>query len=326
MNFNGKRVLVTGAGGFIGSHLAEALVQGGAEVRAFVHYNALGSHGWLDASRYQADIEIVAGNIEDRDFVTNAARDVDAIFHLAALITIPYSYIAPQSYIQTNINGTLNVLQAARQSSCARVVHTSTSEVFGSAQYVPMDEKHPLNAQSPYAASKTGADQLALSFHASYDLPVTVVRPFNTFGPRQSTRAVIQTIIHQALTADRFSLGNLTPTRDFTFVSDTVDGFIQVGGSENAIGHDINLGTGEEVSISDVVSHVADIVGISHDVVLDSDRVRPDASEVDRLCSNPSKALELSGWQSIVSVRQGLEETVAWVRDNLDRFKSGYRV
>ncbi len=255
------KVLVTGAGGFIGSHLAEKLVELGADVRALVHYNALGAAGWLDTSPRRNDMQVVAGDITDRDSVRQAVRDREVVFHLAALIAIPYSYQAPESYVRTNVLGTLNVLQAALEAGARRVVHTSTSEVYGTARYVPIDEQHPLQGQSPYSASKIGADQLAESFHRAFGLPVVTVRPFNTFGPRQSARAVVPTIITQCLAGKTVRLGSLTPTRDLNFVANTADGFVAAAAAPAAVGRTINLGTGREISVGDLARMIAQLVG-----------------------------------------------------------------
>lgn len=320
MSWTGKRILVTGAGGFIASHLTERMVQEGAAVRALVHYNALGSRGWLDESPLVNQIEVMAGDITDRDSVRRAMEDVEVVFHLAALIAIPYSYRAPESYVRTNINGTLNVLQAARDFGTSRVVHTSTSEVYGSALYVPIDEKHPLQGQSPYSASKIGADKMAEAFYRSFDVQVTTVRPFNTFGPRQSARAVIPTIITQCLQQGKVHLGNLTPTRDLNFVSNTVDGFVLAGQSPAAVGQVVNLGSGREISIGDLAALIARLTGIHFDVESETARLRPEKSEVNRLLADHTLATELLGWRPRVTLEEGLQQTIAWIRDNLDRY------
>jgi NAD dependent epimerase/dehydratase len=316
-----KRVLVTGAGGFIGSHLVEALSRRGCQVRALVRYNARASAGWLDEldADTHSSVEIVPGDIRDLSCVQAAVRGCDTIFHLAALIGIPYSYLAPAQYVETNVVGTLNVLQAARDQAIERVVHTSTSEVYGTAQMVPINESHPMVGQSPYSATKIGADQLALSFHRSFGMPVTVIRPFNTYGPRQSARAVIPTIITQLLGgADVVELGALTPTRDFNFVGDIVEAFIATAQADAAIGEVINVGTGFEISIADVFAMIADIVGSKTSITLDSARVRPAASEVDRLCADNSRAARLIGWHPKMAERDGLRRglgiTIEWFR------------
>jgi len=286
----GKKVLVTGAGGFIGSHLAEGLVRAGATVRALVHYNAHSSAGWLDASPLRDQIEIISGDIVDRDSVRGAMDGREIVFHLAALIAIPYSYRAPESYVRTNVIGTLNVIQCARELGVARTIHTSTSEVYGTARKVPIAEDHPLQGQSPYSASKIGADKLVESFHLSYQLPVVTVRPFNTFGPRQSARAVIPTIITQCLTGQVVRLGNRRPTRDFNFVSNTVDGFLAAALMPAAVGRTLNLGSGREISIGDLAALIGRLTGASLELQEDPARLRPDASEVERLLADHSQA------------------------------------
>lgn len=321
LNLSKKKVLVTGAGGFIGSHLTERLVELGADVRAFVHYNALGRWGWLDESPVRDQIQVIAGNICDRDSIIQAMQNVEVVFHLAALIGIPYSYHAPLSYVQANIIGTLNVLQSGRQLGVERVIHTSTSEAYGSAQYVPIDEEHPLQGQSPYSATKIGADKMAESFHLAFDFPVATIRPFNTYGPRQSARAVIPTIVTQALTQDEIRLGNLLPTRDLNYVKDTLEGFLHVASHEDAIGEVINIGSGQEISIGDLAGLILEIMGKDLPIVSESQRLRPDASQVDRLCADHSKAKELLGWQPQYTLKQGLMETIAWIETNLDRYR-----
>lgn len=323
MNWSGKRVLVTGAGGFIGSHLTEHLVQVGANVRAFVHYNALGGWGWLDESPVSNEMDIVAGDIGDRDSVQRAVQGMEVVFHLAALIAIPYSYHAPASYVRTNINGTLNVLQAAQTLGVERVVHTSTSEVYGTALYVPIDEKHPLQGQSPYSATKIGADKLAEAFYRSFGVPVVTVRPFNTFGPRQSARAVIPTIITQCLTGDTVRLGSLTPRRDLNYVTNTVRGFLLAASAPAAVGQTINLGSGREVSIGELVTLIERLVGRSVTVVCDDQRVRPEKSEVDLLLADNTQAQTLLNWAPTVSLEEGLAETVSWLNVHLERYRPG---
>lgn len=321
MEWNGKRVLVTGAGGFIGSHLAERLVELGARVRALVHYNALGTWGWLDSSPLRDEMEIVPGDICDRDSVGRAMRGVEIVFHLAALIAIPYSYHAPASYVRTNVEGTLNVLQAAREQGVERVVHTSTSEVYGTARYVPIDESHPLQGQSPYSASKIGADKLAEAFHLSFGLPVVTLRPFNTFGPRQSARAVIPTIITQALTGPEIRLGNLSPTRDLNFVLDTVEGFVRAAASPEAVGRTVNIGTGREISIGELAHLILELMGKELPIVCEEERVRPEGSEVERLCADNRLARELLGWQPRYTLEEGLRRTIAWMEAHLERYR-----
>ncbi len=318
------RYLVTGAAGFIGSHLVERLLADGHHVRAFVRYNSTSSWGWLEsfAESPNDNLEICTGDIRDFDAVSRAMKGVDAAFHLAALIGIPYSYVSPLAYVKTNVEGTYNVLQAARENGVSRVVHTSTSEIYGTAQYVPIDERHPTNPQSPYAASKASADFLALSFHRSFGLPVTVVRPFNTYGPRQSARAVIPTIITQLLSgATTLKLGNTRPTRDMTYVSDTVQGFMRVGLHENTVGETLNLGTGNEISIGDLANAIAKIMKVRATVGTDNERMRPSTSEVERLLSNPDRSAALTGWKAVVPLGEGLAKTIGWMESNRNGYK-----
>lgn len=316
------KVLVTGAEGFIGSHLTEALVEKGYKVKAFVRYNFKNDWGWLEKSKYLKEIEVYTGDIRDYDSVYDAMKDVDVVFHLAALIGIPYSYISPLAYIKTNTEGTYNVLEAARKLNIQRVIHTSTSEVYGTAQYVPIDEKHPYNPQSPYAASKAAADHLALSYYRSFDLPVTIIRPFNTFGPRQSARAIIPTIISQILAEKKqIKLGNLSPTRDLTYVKDTVNGFIIVGLHEKTVGDVYNLGTGREISIGDLARKIMDLIGTEVEIITDEKRLRPEKSEVERLLSNPEKAMKLTGWKPQYTLEEGLIETISWIKNNMEYYK-----
>ncbi|WP_303884591.1 SDR family NAD(P)-dependent oxidoreductase [Acetomicrobium mobile] len=323
MTWKNKKVLVTGAGGFIGSHVVERLVEAGATVRAFVHYNALGTWGWLDESSVCDSIEVVSGDICDRDNIRQAMKDIEIVFHLAALIGIPYSYCAPLSYVRTNIEGTLNVLQAAREFNVKRVVHTSTSETYGTARYVPIDEKHPLQGQSPYSATKIGADKMAEAFYLSFGLPIVTVRPFNTFGPRQSARAVIPTIITQCLTSDMVRLGNLYPTRDLTYVSDTVRGFILAASAPGAVGRTINIGSGREISIGNLAELITRLIGKPVDIESDMSRIRPANSEVERLIADNTLAQHLLGWEPEVSLEEGLIRTIEWVRQHLRRYRSG---
>ena len=319
MSWQGKRVLVTGAGGFIGSHLTESLVQEGARVRALVHYNALGRAGWLDESSGGA--EITAGDVCDRDSVRRAVEGSEIVFHLAALIGIPYSYEAPLQYLRTNVEGTLNVLQACREAGVARVVHTSTSEVYGTARTVPISEDHPLQGQSPYAATKIGADKLAESFHVSFGLPVVIVRPFNTFGPRQSARAIIPTIIAQALAGGVVQVGNIHPTRDLNFVSNTVEGFLKAAEAPQALGRTYNLGSGREVSVREVGELVGRVLGRPVRLERDPARVRPAGSEVERLLADASRAREELGWHPRVTLEEGMARTVDWIRDNAGHYR-----
>jgi len=314
-------VLVTGAGGFIGSHLTERLVELGASTRALVHYNALGTWGWLDQSPVRNDIEVIAGDICDRDSVRRVMQGVEVAFHLAALIAIPYSYHAPASYIRTNVEGTLNVLQVSRELNVERVVHTSTSEVYGTARYVPIDEAHPLQGQSPYSASKIGADKIVEAFHLSFGLPVVTVRPFNAFGPRQSARAVIPTIITQCLTKETVCLGNLHPTRDLNYVANIVEGFLLAASVPAAVGRTINLGSGREISIGELAQLIARLVGQPLAVESDAQRVRPDKSEVERLLADNTLARNLLGWEPVVSLEEGLAHTIEWIQQNLGRYR-----
>lgn len=324
------KVLVTGADGFIGSHLTEALVRAGADVRAFVYYNSFNSWGWLDscAPDVKGKFEIFAGDVRDPHGVAEAMKGCDTVFHLAALIAIPYSYHSPASYVDTNVTGTLNIVQAARKLGVSRVLHTSTSEVYGTARYVPIDESHPLQGQSPYSASKIGADQMALSFHAAFQTPVVVVRPFNTYGPRQSARAVIPTIISQiAAGARSIKLGSLSPTRDFSFATDTVAGFIALSQCDAAIGEVVNLGSGFEITIGDTARLIAETMGADIEIITDEQRLRPDASEVERLFSATEKVRKLTPWRpaygGLDGFRRGIAETAAWFTDprNLARYK-----
>lgn len=313
-------MLVTGAGGFIGSHLVERLVELGAHVRAFVHYNAQGGRASLNELPIEKNIEITAGDVCDKDMVFKTVRDMDIVFHLAALISIPYSYEAPNSYLRANLEGTLNLLRAASESDIECFVHTSTSEVYGTANYAPIDESHPLQAQSPYAASKIGADKMAEAFYHSFDLPVTTIRPFNTFGPRQSTRAIIPTIITQILTQKVLFLGSLYPTRDLNYVSNTVEGFL-LAVTPEACGKTINLGSGREISIGALVQLIADMLGKKIEIKFDSQRARPEKSEVGRLIADNTLARTLLNWEPCVGLEEGLERTISWVRNNMFRYR-----
>ncbi|MCD6450528.1 MAG: SDR family oxidoreductase [Thermotogaceae bacterium] len=316
------KALVTGTAGFIGSHLVEYLVSKGIEVRAFVRYNSRNNWGWLEELSVKEKIEVYTGDIRDYDSVKDAIKGVDVVFHLAALIGIPYSYVSPLAYIKTNVEGTYNVLQAARELHIQRIVHTSTSEVYGTAQYVPIDEKHPINPQSPYAATKSGADQLALTFYRSFGLPVSVIRPFNTFGPRQSARAVIPTIITQILAGrKKIKLGNLDTTRDMNYVLNTVEGFLQVGLHENSGGEVINLGSGREISIGDLANLIADLIGEKIEIEVDQQRIRPEKSEVERLLCDSTKARELTGWKPRYSLEEGLKATISWLKEHMRYYK-----
>jgi NAD dependent epimerase/dehydratase len=319
----GKRVLVTGADGFIGSHLVEALATQGADVRAFCLYNSQGSLGWLDDSK--AKFEPRLGDIRDARFVEAACDGMEYVFHLAALIAIPYSYSAPESFLQTNVMGTLNVLEGVRRRGVKRLVHTSTSEVYGTPKVLPIRETHPLNAQSPYAASKVAADQLALSFHRSYETPVVVVRPFNTYGPRQSTRAVLPTILTQLISGKKeLELGSLETRRDMTFVSDTVDGMIAAAEAPAALGEVIQLGTGKAVSIGEMVSACCKALNVEATVKQDPRRLRPAASEVQVLLSDPSRAKTELGWQAKVGLEEGLRRTADWLRAHMVKYPGSF--
>jgi len=313
-----KKVLVTGAGGFIGSHLTERLFELGAKIRAFVRYTSRSDEGFIKyfSEDLRKNMDIVYGDIRELETIVKAIDGVDIIFNLAALVGIPYSYIHPQEVIEANTIGTLNILMAARDAGIEKLVQTSTSEVYGTARYVPIKEEHPKQPQSPYSASKIAADAIALSFYHSFDLPVAVIRPFNTYGPRQSDRAVIPSIISQALTKDRLTLGNTTPTRDFTFVTDTAEGFIKVAESEKSVGMEINVGSGQEISIEDLIKKIISLVGRDVVVERDKERIRPSHSEVERLCADNTVARSLLGWSPKISLTQGLEKTISFIKDN----------
>jgi dTDP-glucose 4,6-dehydratase len=316
-----KRVVVTGGGGFIGSHLVERLVELGCEVRALVHYNALGAAGWLDRSAVREQIDVRFGDITDRDSVRDALEGQEIVCHLAALISIPYSYIAPEAYLRTNALGTMNVMQAARELRPERVVHVSTSEVYGTARFVPITEDHPLHGQSPYSASKIAADKVAESFQLSFGVPVVTIRPFNAYGPRQSNRAVVPTIITQALSGRKLRLGNLAPTRDLNFVSDTVEGFVRAAAAPDVVGRTINLGSGREISIGDLVGLVAAQLGTPLEVESEGQRVRPTGSEVERLLADASLAHSLLGWTPQVTLEAGISSTIEWLRQHADHYR-----
>lgn len=320
-----KKVLVTGADGFIGSHLTESLLEKGYEVKAFVYYNSFNSWGWLDSlpKKILNQMEIFTGDIRDPNGVRTAMEGVDAVFHLAALIAIPFSYYSPDSYVDTNIKGTLNVLQAARSLALERVIITSTSEVYGTAQYVPIDEKHPFQGQSPYSATKIGADRLAESFYRSFKLPVSIVRPFNTYGPRQSARAVIPTIITQLLSGKQIiKLGSLTPTRDFNYVKDTVAGFIAIAESEKTIGQEINIATQQEISIGDLAREIICQINPTAKIICDEQRIRPKDSEVNRLLGANEKIKKLTDWRPRYTFEQGIAETIAWTKKHINAYKT----
>jgi NAD dependent epimerase/dehydratase len=320
----GKKIVVTGAGGFIGSHLVEELLVRGADVRAFVKYNGRGDWGMLSAlpKESQKSIEVIMGDIRDPFFVRKAVRGCDYVFHLAALIGIPYSYTAPADYVAVNVQGTVNILEACRAENTTRIVHTSTSETYGTAQYVPIDEKHPMQGQSPYSASKIAADKMAESYYNSFELPVVIVRPFNTFGPRQSARAFIPTTISQAITQDSVVLGSLEPIRDLTFVKDTVEGFIKVGLCDKVIGRVVNLGVGEGYSVGTVVNNILKILGKDDmPIKQDQSRIRPAKSEVMRLISDNTVARQICGWQPRFSLKEGLEQTIEWVGRHINSYR-----
>ncbi len=326
MDLRNKKILVTGSDGFIGSHLVEGLMDKGCQVRAFVFYNSFNSWGWLEelSTEKLSHVDVFAGDIRDPNGVRKAIEGMEIVFHLAALIAIPFSYHSPDSYVDTNIKGTLNVLQAARDEGCERVLVTSTSEVYGTAQYVPIDEKHPFQGQSPYSATKIGADRIADSFYRSFNTPVTIVRPFNTYGPRQSARAVIPTIITQLLAGtEKIKLGNLHPTRDFNYVKDTVAGFIAIAESENTIGEEINIASQEEISIGQLAQLIIDEINPAAWTVCDDVRVRPEKSEVERLLGSNEKIRRMTGWRTETSLKQGIRETVKWFKDenNLRKYK-----
>lgn len=325
MDWKNKRVLVTGAGGFIASHLVERLMREGARVRAFVRYNSRNDVGMLRLIPPEvfSELDVLLGDLRDMEAVRNAVRGMDTIFHLGALIAIPYSYVHPREVVDTNVMGTLNVLMAARDFEVRRIVHTSTSEVYGTAQYTPIDEAHPLQGQSPYSASKIGADKIAESFYRSFNLPVVILRPFNTYGPRQSARAVIPTIITQALTCDEVKLGSLEPSRDFTFVADMVNGFMRAAEAENVLGQEINLGNDNTIRIGDLVEKIFGIVGKTPKVTIDPRRVRPAKSEVMKLWASNQKAKAMLGWEPRISLDEGLRLTVEWISAHPDLYRPG---
>lgn len=320
-----KKVLVTGADGFIGSHLTESLLEKGYEVKAFSYYNSFNTWGWLDTLPKEKldEIEVFTGDIRDPNGVRTAMKGVDVVFHLAALIAIPFSYHSPDSYVDTNIKGTLNVLQAGRDLELERILVTSTSEVYGTAQYVPIDENHPYQGQSPYSATKIGADRLAESFYRSFDMPISIVRPFNTFGPRQSARAVIPTIISQLLAGkEEIKLGSLTPTRDFNYVKDTAAGFVAIAESNQTIGEEINIATQQEISIGDLAKEIISQINPKATIVCEEERLRPKKSEVNRLLGSNEKLKRLTDWQQQYTFTQGIEETIAWMRNHMDVYKT----
>lgn len=325
MDLKGKKVLVTGAEGFIGSHLTERLVELGADVTALVQYNSFNNWGWIDTfdKNVLDSIKVETGDIRELDGMNRIIKGQEVVFHLAALIAIPYSYLSPMAYVRTNVEGTVNVLEACRNHDVQKIIHTSTSETYGTALYVPIDEKHPMQGQSPYSASKIGADKMAESFHKSFDMPIATLRPFNTYGPRQSARAVIPTIISQILAGKKeIKLGSLTPTRDFNFVKDTAEAFVRVAQSDKTIGEVINAGSNYEITIGDTVKKIIDIIGSDVKILCDEDRIRPENSEVNRLWADNAKIKELTGWTPNYSIDQGLAETVEWIKNNLQYYKT----
>ncbi len=327
LNLQEKKILVTGADGFIGSHLTEQLIDNGYNVHAFCYYNSFNSWGWLDSLPKEklSKLDIFMGDVRDPNGVRKAVEDINVIFHLAALIGIPFSYHSPDSYVDTNIKGTLNILQAAKDEKCEKILVTSTSEVYGTAQYVPIDEKHPFQGQSPYSATKIGADRLAESFYRSFNLPVVIVRPFNTYGPRQSARAVIPTIIMQLLKGiEKMKLGNVSPTRDFNYVKDTVDGFIKIAESDNTIGEEINIATQTEISIRQLAEEIIKQLNPTAEICTDDIRVRPEKSEVNRLLGSNKKIKELTSWEPKYDLEKGLKETIDWFRipENISKCKA----
>lgn len=326
MNLKDKKVLITGADGFIGSHLVEAMTDNCAGVRALACYNSFNSRGWLENIDNIDEIEVISGDIRDPYFCKKLSKGYDLIFHLAALIGIPYSYVAPDSYVDTNIKGTMNICQAALENDCQKLIHTSTSEVYGTALYVPIDENHPLQAQSPYSASKIGADAIAKSFHSSFGLNLSIAKPFNTYGPRQSARAIIPTIISQLLNGKKeISLGSLHPTRDLNYVKDTVSGFIAIAESENSIGETINISSGREISMGELADKIISLINPEAKVICDNERLRPQNSEVERLLGDNQKIKRLTGWEPSYSLDKGIEETIRWFEnpENLKIYKSG---
>lgn len=325
MTLSNKTILITGADGFIGSHLTEMLVKRGAKVKALSYYNSFNHWGWLEVLDCLNEIEVVSGDVRDPHFCKQLTKDIDIIFHLAALIAIPYSYVAPDSYVDTNVKGTLNICQAAKENGCERVIHTSTSEVYGTAQYVPIDEKHPLQPQSPYSATKIGADSMAMSFHNAFDLSVTVARPFNTFGPRQSARAIIPTIITQIASGEKkLRLGDLKPTRDLTYVEDTCRGLISLAECEDAVGEVVNIGSNYEISMEDVANLIKGLMDSDIEIIQEKERLRPEKSEVFRLWCDNTKIRELTGFVPKHTIQKGLKKTIDWFAnpDNLRRYKT----
>jgi len=321
VNSNGKKILITGAAGFIGSHLTELCVEQGYEVKAYDQYNRNNDWGWLEHSICKNDIQVILGDIRDYDSVYDAMKGCGAVFHLAALISIPYSYVSPLAYIRTNIEGTYNVLESAKQQNLSDILITSTSETYGTAKYVPIDEVHPMVGQSPYSASKISADQLTISYYRSFGLPIKIVRPFNTYGPRQSARAIIPTVISQILNGQKLKLGNLHPTRDLTFVKDTVKGFLEIYKSSNLFGEITNIGMNKEISICDLVNYIARLMNVETEVEKDSDRIRTDKSEVERLFCDNGRILKYTNWKPEYSLQEGLSITIEWIKQNINSFK-----
>lgn len=326
MNWNGKKVLVTGAEGFIGSHLTERLVELGADVTALVQYNSFNNWGWIDTfdKNVKDNIKVITGDVREYDNVKRMVSGQEVIMHLAALIAIPYSYLSPMAYVRTNVEGTTNILEACRdEENIEKIVHTSTSETYGTALYVPIDEKHPMQGQSPYSASKIGADKMAESFYRSFNLPIATIRPFNTYGPRQSARAVIPTIISQILAGKReIKLGSLTPTRDFNYVKDTAEAFVKISESEKTIGEVINAGSNYEISIGDTAQKIIDLIGHDVKILCDEERIRPEKSEVNRLWADNTKIKDLTDWTPKYSIDEGLKETIEWIKNNMQYFKT----
>ncbi|KEI09194.1 NAD-dependent 4,6-dehydratase LegB [Clostridium botulinum] len=326
MNWNGKKVLVTGAEGFIGSHLTERLVELGADVTALVQYNSFNNWGWIDTfdKNIKVSIKVITGDVREYDNVKRMVSGQEVIMHLAALIAIPYSYLSPMAYVRTNVEGTTNILEACREEkNIQKIVHTSTSETYGTALYVPIDEKHPMQGQSPYSASKIGADKMAESFYKSFNLPIATIRPFNTYGPRQSARAVIPTIISQILAGKReIKLGSLTPTRDFNYVKDTAEAFVKIAESDRTMGEVINAGSNYEISIGDTVKKIIELIGHDVKVLCDEERIRPEKSEVNRLWADNTKIKNLTDWTPKYSIDEGLAETIEWIKNNMQYFKT----
>jgi len=326
MQLENKKILITGADGFIGSHLTETLVKKNAKVKALSQYNSFNNWGWLEKIDCSEDIEVLSGDVRDLHYCKTITKNIDVVFHLAALIAIPYSYVAPESYVDTNIKGTLNICQAAVDNGCERVIHTSTSEVYGTAQYVPIDEKHPIQPQSPYSASKIGADAMAMSFYNTFDLPLTIARPFNTYGPRQSARAVIPTIITQiANKRKEIKLGDVSPTRDFNYVKDTCRGFVELAESDNTIGEIVNIGSGTEISIHDTLLMIKRLMNSDVAFITEEQRLRPEKSEVFRLFCDNRKINHITGYEPEYSLEEGLKETIEWFcnQGNLSKYKDG---